>query len=281
MKRTTILGFCFTALVALAVWAPNVLAYSNGSGCASCHSFKGTSHDNHTAKYDCFVCHVQKGDDPVVVDSCGTCHGGGEAIQTRHIVNYGEASCEGCHLQSSPTPTCIDGDGDGYGNPGDSSCANGPAIDCNDEDRLINPGAVEICNDLKDNNCNSLTDSDDGNCPVVNCTDSDKDGYNLGGGECGPVDCEDEIASINPGAEEDCTDRIDNDCDGNIDSLDLDCYTCVQHTDRGNCKADPSCNYSRKRGCYEVEDGSIYTNQSSCEEAFGRWNKKKETCTIR
>jgi hypothetical protein len=29
MKRTTILGICITAFVAIAAWAPNVLAYTN------------------------------------------------------------------------------------------------------------------------------------------------------------------------------------------------------------------------------------------------------------
>jgi hypothetical protein len=179
-------------------------------------------------------------------------------------------------------PTCNDNDGDGYGNPGDSSCAK-PGTDCNDSNASINPGAVENCTDRIDNDCDFLIDSDDPsavNCPV--CTDSDNDGYNLDGGACGPVDCNDNDEFISPGEPEDCNDGIDNDCDGNIDSEDLDCYTCGQYTDRGSCKADPSCNYSRKRGgCYEVVDGSIYTDQSSCEDAFGRWNKKKETCTIR
>jgi hypothetical protein len=48
------------------------------------------------------------------------------------------------------------------------------------------------------------------------CTDSDKDGYAVEGGSCGLVDCDDNDASINPGANELC-DGKDNNCSGAID----------------------------------------------------------------
>ncbi|MFC1591461.1 LamG-like jellyroll fold domain-containing protein [Thermodesulfobacteriota bacterium] len=74
--------------------------------------------------------------------------------------------------------------------------------DCDDLDASVNPGAAEVCDDAKDNNCNEDIDCDDSACsaePVCIYTD------------------------------EICNDSIDNDGDG-----DTDC-------DDSDCSGDPSC----------------------------------------
>lgn len=64
------------------------------------------------------------------------------------------------------------------------------------------------------------------------CLDEDGDGWNasvgIGGGKCGPLpDCADNNGDINPTVAEDCFDGVDNDCDGDVDGYDPDCYGVV------------------------------------------------------
>lgn len=74
-------------------------------------------------------------------------------------------------------------------------------------------------------------------CGGSNCTDADADGFSIEGGDCGPVDCDDSVQSINPDSSEICDDSIDNDCDGKVDCLDNECDTdaaCIICTDNDN-----------------------------------------------
>ena len=104
-------------------------------------------------------------------------------------------------------PYFIDTDGDGFGldsepifacDPPDGYANN--ADDCDDENALIYPDAVEECSDVEDRDC-------DGTPGFV---DVDGDGF----GACD--DCDDLNPDVHPDAEETC-DSIDNNCDGVID----------------------------------------------------------------
>ncbi len=111
-------------------------------------------------------------------------------------------------------------------------------IDCDDTDKNINPGMTEVPGNGIDDDCNGTCD-----------TDADGDGYTSSGylepptmGHCAPignqqVDCNDNNASIHPGATEIC-DGIDENCDGKCDDdVDNDGYSvCGTVTpDPANC----------------------------------------------
>jgi len=136
-----------------------------------------------------------------------------------------------------------DTDNDGFGAPfpATASCAT-PAeglwtnnsSDCDDNNPAINPGAIEVCNDGLDDDCNGL--ADDGDAGVLESTlrtfyrDADADGYgdlNQPTQLCSPSaifvdnadDCKDNDTSINPDTIEICN-GFDDDCDLLIDDED-------------------------------------------------------------
>jgi serine protease len=100
---------------------------------------------------------------------------------------------------------CVDGDGDGY----DANCG---AIDCDDGDDGIYPGAAEVCDDGVDNNCDGAVDEGCGGT----CTDADGDGWCVEDG-----DCDDTNPNVYPGHTDTRgrwkKDGLDNDCNGIID----------------------------------------------------------------
>ena len=105
--------------------------------------------------------------------------------------------------------------------------------DCNDEDAAINPGAVEICDNI-DNDCNGFVDDDidvftyyldsdgdgygDANASIDTCATSAIEGY-----VNNDLDCDDGVEALNPDAVEIC-DGIDNDCNGFVDD-EIDVFT--------------------------------------------------------
>lgn len=182
-------------------------------------------------------------------------------------------------------PTCTDVDQDGYGNPGDASCPKGSAMDCDDNDPAVSPGATENCTDNIDNNCNGLTDAQDPNavgCPT--CTDADNDTYFAEGASCGTAqDCDDSDPAVNPGMAEDCATSVDDDCDGQVNEgcdpacpdADGDSYTdascggadCADSDPAINPEAleicgngiDENCNGMSDDTCAACPDGGVLT----------------------
>jgi hypothetical protein len=103
-----------------------------------------------------------------------------------------------------------DADADGYTK----------AVDCDDLDPSIHPDQAEPCAcDGIDQDCNGIID--DFPCNLACLDDLDGDGY------ASPTDCNDEDATIHPGAEEPCAcDGIDQNCNG--DPHDFPCeIACV------------------------------------------------------
>ncbi|MEQ1565587.1 MAG: putative metal-binding motif-containing protein [Myxococcota bacterium] len=127
-------------------------------------------------------------------------------------------STDGRPLATAPwsvavSPPCEDVDRDGF-----LSCRGG---DCDDRDRAVHPGALEVDHNGKDDDCDGL----DGR-------DGDHDGFVAAGS--GGTDCNDANAAIHPGAlslpDADgdgvpSIERVDFDCDGDSDLYDgtLDC----------------------------------------------------------
>jgi len=124
-----------------------------------------------------------------------------------------------------------DSDGDGYGDAATSitACAQPSgyvtnATDCDDTDSANYPGAVEVCGDGIDNDCNG--NSDEGSAWYA---DTDQDGYGDAATSitaCAQpdsyvaeaTDCDDTDAESHPGQYDECTTEADEDCDGANDS---------------------------------------------------------------
>ncbi|MDG1483407.1 MAG: MopE-related protein [Myxococcota bacterium] len=118
-----------------------------------------------------------------------------------------------------PSGVGLDEDGDGVTS----------VLDCDDTDATVGPDFPEIC-DGQDNDCDGLVDTDDDSITdaVIYYEDSDGDGYGKDGVEVlacsqpgGYVDnaddCLDNDTDVNPDAEEVCGDKLDNNCDDQVD----------------------------------------------------------------
>jgi len=71
---------------------------------------------------------------------------------------------------------CCDGDKDGYGDPKSDDCSYSE-LDCDDDNKYVNPGASEICAGGHDEDCDGLTDCSDPDCSssdfCISCSSND------------------------------------------------------------------------------------------------------------
>jgi PKD repeat protein/C1A family cysteine protease len=146
------------------------------------------------------------------------------------VCNDKDDNCDGQIDEGVKNTYFRDADGDGYGDPNNSTQACSPPsgyvadnTDCDDSDASINPAATEVCNG-KDDNCDEQVDE---GVKSTYYLDSDGDGYgdpNNSTQACSQpsgyvvdsTDCDDTNPSIHPGAPEVCNGKDDN-CDGTID----------------------------------------------------------------
>jgi len=175
---------------------------------------------------------------PYSAKEAGDCDDNNAAIypEANEWCNGKDDDCDG-DLDEPDSLGCnelyTDSDNDGFGT-GEAVCLCGtpPGYasmtgDCDDDDQLSKPGALEQC-DGKDNDCDEIVDEEG----ALGCSqlylDKDGDGYGVLGSAkclCAPEgdykaevtgDCNDADASVHPSAFEICNGADDN-CNGQID----------------------------------------------------------------
>ena len=140
--------------------------------------------------------------------------------------NRVDDDCNGT-IDDGTTGDFRDDDNDGYTNCSDDGVVGGDGTDCNDSNPAVHPGAEEVCNGNRDDDCDGVDDplevDDDGDLvnecgldcddtdPALNPLDEDGDGTST----CDPVpDCDDDSVALNvDDADGDGSTTCDGDCD--------------------------------------------------------------------
>ncbi len=168
----------------------------------------------------------------------GDCNDGDKAINedAAEVCNGKDDNCNG-KIDDEDAIGCQlyfeDADSDGYGTTQTKClCAPGPvykalkSLDCNDQNKNINPDATEACGG-GDENCDDVVDGPNSQGCTPHYVDGDNDNY--GGPQsaclCAPSgqykttnsgDCNDSVWAINPQASEQCNNQDDN-CNFQVD----------------------------------------------------------------
>ncbi|MHC4837760.1 MAG: putative metal-binding motif-containing protein, partial [Planctomycetota bacterium] len=188
----------------------------------------------------------------------------------------GEVRGSQCVPESNACTPCEDADNDGYG---DGDACDG--LDCNDADPSVYAGAPELC-DNQDNDCDQRSDEDIAEQPGIEClSDGACEGTTP---ECAGGEWQCTYGGEYEAESEATCDRIDNDCDGNVDEdfdLEVDPMNC------GNCGT--VCEYPNAVGeCVEFRCGigdcvagwwdANQNPDDGCEYACVQSNEGEEIC---
>jgi hypothetical protein len=157
------------------------------------------------------------------------------------VCNGVDDDCDGLVDDADPSLTgpvtyYADADGDGFGDAATAvtGCTQPTgtvtdATDCEDGDAAVHPGAQEVCDAANvDEDCDGLADDRDPSATGQTAWHADTDGDGYGnptvisrcdapaGAVADGTDCDDTLATVNPGATEVCN-GVDDDCNGLVD----------------------------------------------------------------